>query len=197
MRHREEAKLMNPTFQDPSVVAMQWVFVGVLAVSLLVLAFLRKRASAYVVTALPLVALASHQVEEYLLAPLVLGNDYHFLNWAFRSGLDISPMTVVSVNLLGYFGATILYVLRPATLVFALVFLFINAMALGNGVFHIGVATVQSGYSPGMITALFMFLPLYIKSVMLASEQGASLREIFGLSLYGFVAHFVLIWLVK
>ena len=160
MRHREEAKLMNPTFQDLSVVAMQWVFVGVLAVFLLVLAFLRKRASAYVVRALPLVALASHQVEEYLLAPLVLGNDYHFLNWAFRSGLDISPMTVVSVNLLGYFGATILYVLRPATLVFALVFLFINAMAFGNGVFHIGVATVQSGYSPGMITAFFMFLPL-------------------------------------
>ena len=188
---------MHPTFQDPYVISMQWVFLAVLAISLLVLAMLWRRRSAYIITALPLVFLACHQVEEYLIAPFILGNEYHFLNWAFRSGLDISPVAVVSVNLFGYFGATILYLFRPSTQLFSLVFLFINAMTLANGMFHIGVATMQSDYSPGMISALFMFLPLYIKSVLSAAELGGSLKQIFGLSLYGFIAHFILIWILK
>ena len=34
--------------------------------------------------------------------------------------------------------------------------------ALPYGMFHFGGATIQSDYSPGMLTALFLFLPLYL-----------------------------------
>jgi MFS-type transporter involved in bile tolerance (Atg22 family) len=87
---------------------MQWVFLGTFILSLLALVFLWKRISDYTITALPLAALTCHQMEEYIVAPLLLGNDYHFLNWAFRLGVDIAPMTAVSVNLFEYFGVTVL-----------------------------------------------------------------------------------------
>jgi hypothetical protein len=63
--------------------------------------------------------------------------------------------------------------------------------------FHLGGATIQSDYSPGMITALFLFLPLYIKSVLLAAERMVSFKVIFALSLYGFLGHFIMIWVLN
>ena len=187
---------MSPAFQDPNVLVMQWVFVAVFAISGALALMLKIRDSPYMLASLPLLALASHQMEEYLVSPLLLGHDYHFLNWAFAAGFYISPTSVVTVNLLAYLGSAALFLCKPSSLVFAFVFLFINAMTFANGAFHIGVATLQSSYSPGMLTSLLMFMPLYLKSVLNASEHGVSFTKLCGLSAYGFIAHFVLIWLI-
>ena len=50
--------------------------------------------SKYLLALLPLLALSSHQFEEYVLSPLLFGDYYHFLNWAYRNGMDISPMAL-------------------------------------------------------------------------------------------------------
>ena len=188
---------MNPLFQHPYVLNMQCIFLfGLLAASI-VLFILKRKNSPYLLSALPLFALTFHQVDEYLLSPLVLGDDYHFLNWAHRSGVDITPNAVVVINLFGYLGALVVYCFKPSTKLFALIFLFVNSVTLANACFHIGLATAQSDYSPGMISALFLFLPLYIKSITLAMESMCSFREMFGISLYGFIAHYILIWIIN
>ena len=188
---------MNPLFQHPFVLNMQYIFLfGLLAASI-VFFILKRKNSPYLLSALPLFALTFHQVDEYLLSPLVLGDDYHFLNWAYRSGVNITPNAVVAVNLFGYLGALAVYCFKPSTKLFALIFLFVNSVTLANACFHIGLATAQSDYSPGMISALFLFLPLYIKSITLAMEGMCSFREMFGISLYGFIAHYILIWIIN
>ena len=75
---------MSPTFADPLVITMQWVFVVAWAIAIITLLWLRRNGSPYLLAALTLVALTSHQIEEYLVAPLLLGEEYHFLNWAWR-----------------------------------------------------------------------------------------------------------------
>ena len=87
----------------------------------------------YLLVALTLVALTAHQTEEYLVAPLLHGEQYHFLNWAFRAGVDIAPAEVVTANLLGYAGALVLYSMSPVSRAFAFFFLFIDGMTLANG----------------------------------------------------------------
>ena len=187
---------MNPAFQDPIVIAMQWLFVSIFAFSTVVTTALKLRANPYFLSSLPLLALAGHQVEEYLVSPLILGAEYHFLNWAFDAGFYISSTSVVTVNLLGYAGTTALFLCKPSSLVFVLVFLFINAMSFANGMFHIGIATLQSSYSPGAITALLVYMPLYLKSVAIAFEHDISFKKIYGLTCYGFLAHFAVLWLI-
>ena len=188
---------MNPFFQHPYVLNMQYIFLSGLLVACSVLFLLKRKNSPYLLSALPLLALTFHQVDEYLLSPLLLGDDYHFLNWAYRSGVDIAPNAVVAVNLFGYLGALLVCCFKPATRLFVLIFLFVNSITLANACFHIGLATAQSDYSPGMISALFLFLPLYIKSITLAVESMCSFREMFVISLYGFIAHYVLIWIIN
>lgn len=188
---------MNPLFQDQLVLSMQNVFLlGLLAASI-TLILLKRRKSSYFLSALPLFVLTFHQVDEYILSPLLLGNEYHFLNWAYRSGLDISPIEVVSINSFGYLPALIIFLFNPSTKLFALLFILITSTTLANAMFHLGLSTAQIEYSPGMVTALFLFLPLYIKSVLLASERLASLKQIFVCSLYGFGIHYIAIWLIN
>ena len=103
-------------------------------------------------------------------------------------------MAVVVINLIGYLIALLPFLFKQSNKSFSLVYLFIAGSLLGNGMFHLGGATIQSDYSPGMITALFLFLPLYIKSVLLAAERMVSFKVIFALSLYGFLGHFIMIW---
>ena len=176
---------------------MQYIFLFGLLTACLVLFLLKRKKSSYLISALPLFALSLHQVDEYLLSPLLLGDDYHFLNWAYRFGVDITPDAVVVVNLFGYLGALLVFFFKPITKLFALIFLFVNSVTLANACFHVGIATAQSDYSPGMISALFLFLPLYIKSITLASERMCSMRQMFGISLYGFIAHYILIWMIN
>ena len=71
---------MIPTFDAPSVIAMQYLFVGSLCISLVSLFFFSRRSSPYTLIVLLFVVLTCHQVEEYLIAPLLLGDQYHFLN---------------------------------------------------------------------------------------------------------------------
>ena len=170
---------MNPFFQDPLVLSMQNVFLAAFLLVSIILILLKRKESPYLLSILPLFALTFHQVDEYILSPLLLGNEYHFLNWAYRSGLDISPIEVASINFFGYLPALV------------------TSTTLANAMFHLGLSTVQTEYSPGMVTALFLFLPLYIKSVLLASERMASLKQIFVCSLYGFGIHYIAIWLVN
>ena len=188
---------MNPLFQHPYVLNMQYIFVLGLLAACLVLFLLKRKNSSYLISALPLFALTFHQVDEYLLSPLLLGDDYHFLNWAYRSGVDITPNAVVAVNLFGYLGALLVFFFKPTTKLFALIFLFVNSVTLANACFHVGLATAQSDYSPGMISALLLFLPLYIKSITLAAEKMCSVKQMFGISLYGFIAHYILIWIIN
>jgi len=63
--------------------------------------------------------------------------------------------------------------------------------------FHIGLATAQTDYSPGMITSLFMYIPLYIKSLYLASERSLPMKGQIAITIYGSIAHFLMIWLVN
>lgn len=188
---------MNPLFQHPYVLSMQCVFLaGLLAASFLLI-LLKRKSNPYLLAILPLFVLTFHQVDEYILSPLLLGNEYHFLNWSFRSGIDISPLEVVIINLIGYVVASLPFLFKPETKPFALVYLFGAGILLSNGMFHLGGATMQSDYSPGMATALFLFLPLYIKSVLLAAERMVSFKLIFTISLYGSIAHFAMIWLIN
>ena len=188
---------MNPLFEHPYVISMQYVFLLGLLVATLLIFFLKRKESSYLMAALPFFVITFHQVDEYILSPFFMGDQYHFLNWAYRSGVDISPFSVVIVNITGYLTALLLFFFKPATKAFALVYLFVAGMLLANGMFHLGGATIQSDYSPGMVTALFLFLPLYIKSILLAVERMVSFKLIFVLSLYGSIAHFVMIWLIN
>ena len=115
------------------------------------------------------------------------------MNWAYRSGLEILPNEVVVINLGGYIGALILYLFKPSTKLFALIFLFVNSGTFVNAALHLGVATLQTDFSPGMITSLLLFLPLFVKSVLIASERLVSFNTIFAVSLCGFIVHFSLI----
>ena len=126
-----------------------------------------------------------------------MGDQYHFLNWAYRSEVDISPFSFVIINLTGYLIVLLPFFFKPSTKAFALVYLFGASILLANGMFHLGGATIQSDYSPGMVTALFLFLPLYIKSILLAVERMVSFKLIFALSLYELFAHFIMIWLIN
>ena len=188
---------MNPLFEHPYVVNMQYVFLlGFLATSTM-LFFLNKKKSPHLLAALPIFIVTFHQVDEYLISPFLFGNEYHFLNWAYRSGVDVTPMAVVVINLIGYLITLLPFLFKQSNKSFSLVYLFIAGSLLGNSMFHLGGATIQSDYSPGMITALFLFLPLYIKSVLIAAESMVSFKAIFALSLYGFIGHFIMIWVLN
>ena len=86
---------MSPTFNAPLVLLMQNFFITVFIVLLGLCVNFYKSQSKYFLALLPVLALAVHQVEEYVLSPLLFGDYYHFLNWASRNGMDISPIEVV------------------------------------------------------------------------------------------------------
>ena len=184
---------MNPLFEHPYVLTMQNIFLLGLVTATVILIWLKRNNSPYFLTSLPLFALTFHQVEEYIIAPALLGDAYHFLNWAYRSGLEILPVEVVVINLGGYVGALILYLFKPSTKLFALIFLFVNSGTLANAALHVGVATLQTDFSPGMTTSLLLFLPLFIKSILIASERLVSFKTISAISILGFLIHFSLI----
>ena len=188
---------MNPLFEHLYVTNMQYVFLLGFLTSSIMLFLLNKKKSPYLLAALPIFIVTFHQVDEYLLSPFLFGNEYHFLNWAYRSGVDVTPMAVVVINLIGYLIALLPFLFKQSNKSFSLAYLFIAASLLSNAMFHLGGATIQSDYSPGMITALFLFLPLYIKSVLLAAERMVSFNVIFVLSLYGFLGHFIMIWVLN
>ena len=83
---------MNPLFEHPYVLTMQCVFLLGLIIASAILIFLKNNNSPYSLTSLPLFALTFHQVEEYIISPALFGEAYHFLNWAYRSGLEILPI---------------------------------------------------------------------------------------------------------
>ena len=93
---------MNPTFNNSLVLIMQSFFLGALFISLAVCFFLYKSKSDYFLAFVPMLALSVHQVEEYVFSPLLFGEYHHFLNWAFRNGMDISPIEVTLINLAPY-----------------------------------------------------------------------------------------------
>ncbi|MGE4629870.1 MAG: hypothetical protein AAEC86_05450 [Pseudohongiellaceae bacterium] len=78
---------MNPLFDHPYVLTMQKVFLLGLLIASAILIFLKRSNSPYFLTSLPLFALTFRQVEEYIISPALFGEAYHFLNWAYRSGL--------------------------------------------------------------------------------------------------------------
>lgn len=188
---------MNPLFDHSYVISMQYVFLLGLLISTVTIFFLKRNESTYLLAALPIFALTFHQVDEYLISPYLFGEEYHFLNWAYRSGVDVTPLAVVTINLVGYLIATLPFLFNQSSKAFSLMHLFVAGSLIANGMFHLGGSTIQSDYSPGMATALFLFLPLYIKSVLLAAERNVSFKLIFALSLYGFIGHFVMIWILN
>ena len=119
---------MNATFNAPLVLLMQNFFSISFLVLLGISIYLYKLRSRYFLALLPLLALSIHQVEEYVLSPFLFGDYYHFLNWAFRNGMDISPMEVMLINLAPYL------ILLPALIItraqskniFGILFLFNN-----------------------------------------------------------------------
>ena len=68
---------------------------------------------------------------------------------------------------------------------------------MANAAFHLGVATLQSNYSPGMVTSLLLYIPLHLKGVSLVLERAQSFRVAVALTIYGFIAHFIAILLVN
>ena len=128
---------------------------------------------------------------------MLLGEKYHFLEWAYRSGVYISPMEVATVNTIPYLLTPLLFLFNPSTKIFAILFLFTSSMLLSNGMFHIGVASAQTDYSPGLITSLFMYIPLYVKAISLASERVVPMKMQIALTIYGSIAHFLMLWLIN
>ena len=188
---------MNPLFEHPHVINMQYVFLFGLVFSSAIVFLLRKKKSSHLLAALPIFILTLHQVDEYLISPYLFGEEYHFLNWAYRLGVDITPLAVVTINLVGYLIVLLPFLFRQSTKSFSLMYLFVSGSLLANSMFHLGGSTIQSDYSPGMASALFLFLPFYIKSVLLAAERNITFKLIFALSLYGFIGHFVMIWILN
>ena len=119
---------MNPTFNNSLVLTMQSFFLGALLISLVVCFFLYKSKSDYFLAFVPMLALSVHQVEEYVFSPLLFGEYHHFLNWAFRNGMDISPIEVTLINLAPYvfFFPTLIFLRKKYEKVFGIFFLFHN-----------------------------------------------------------------------
>ena len=187
----------NSALNSPLVSLMETVFIVAFIFSFTIAWHLYKNKSNYMITALPLFVLASHQLEEYVLSPLILGDKYHFLEWAYRSGVYISSIEVVTINSVPYLLLPLLFLIKPSTKIFATLFLFNSSLMLSNGMFHIGVASAQTDYSPGLITSLFMYIPLYIKALTLASERAIPMKMMIALTIYGSIAHFLMLWLIN
>ena len=187
----------SPSLYSPLVLLMENVFLAIFIFLCFLILYLYKNKRSYLITALPLGALSAHQVEEYILSPMLLGEKYHFLEWAYRSGVYISPMEVATVNTIPYLLTPLLFLFNPSTKIFAILFLFTSSMLLSNGMFHIGVASAQTDYSPGLITSLFMYIPLYIKAISLASERVVPMKMLIAITIYGSIAHFLMLWLIN
>ena len=190
---------MNATFNAPLVLLMQNFFSISFLILLGISIYLYKLRSKYFLALLPLLALSIHQVEEYVVSPFLFGDYYHFLNWAFRNGMDISPIEVMLKNLAPYL------ILLPALIItrmrskniFGILFLFNNALTMANASFHIGISTAQNLFSPGMVSSLFFYIPLFIYAILFNKEIGLGNKPIIAISLYGFVGHYILIWLIN
>jgi len=187
----------NPGLYSPLVSLMENVFLVIFIFLCFLILYLYKNKKSYLITAFPLGALSAHQVEEYILSPMLLGEKYHFLEWAYRSGVYISPIEVATVNTIPYFLTPLLFLFNPSKKIFAILFLFTSSMLLSNGMFHIGVASAQTDYSPGLITSLFMYIPLYIKALSLASERVVPMKMLIAITIYGSIAHFLMLWLIN
>ena len=190
---------MSPTFNAPMVLLMQNFFTISFIVFLGICFYLYRTKSKYLIALLPLLALSTHQFEEYVLSSLLFGDYYHFLNWAYRNGMDISPMEVTLLNLTPYL------ILLPALVIsrarsekiFGIFFLFNNALTMANASFHIGISTAQNIFSPGMVSSLFFYIPLFVYAILINKENGLSHILIVAISLYGFIGHYLLIWLIN
>ena len=187
----------SSSLDSPLVSLMENVFLAVFIFLCFLILFLYKNKRSYLITAFPLGALSAHQVEEYILSPMLLGEKYHFLEWAYRSGVYISPMEVATVNTIPYLLTPLLFLFNPSTKIFAILFLFTSSMLLSNGMFHIGVSSAQTDYSPGLITSLFMYIPLYIKALSLASERVVPMKMLIAITIYGSIAHILMLWLIN
>ena len=106
---------MNPEFQHVYILTMQNIFLFGFLISLLISIVLKIKNSNYFLTSLLLFSVTAHQVEEYIISPLLLGDKYHFLNWAYRIDLDISPSEVVFVNSTASLFPLILYLFKPSS----------------------------------------------------------------------------------
>ena len=190
---------MNATFNAPLVLLMQNFFSISFLILLGISIYLYRLRSKYFLAVLPVLALSIHQAEEYVVSPFLFGDYYHFLNWAFRNGMDISPMEVMLINLAPYL------ILLPALIItrmrskniFGILFLFNNALTMANASFHIGISTAQNLFSPGMVSSLFFYIPLFIYAILFNKEIGLGNKPIIAISLYGFVGHYILIWLIN
>jgi len=184
---------MNPEFQHNYVQTIECIFIlGLLIISIITFIFYKNK-NQRLLGILPLLALFAHQVEEYVLSSLILGDFYHFLNWAYRIGIDISPLEVITINAPGWIIVGSLILFKNQSALFTKLFLLINSILLANATLHLGIATSLGEYSPGMITSLFMYLPLYIYSILLSSRNQLHFRTILVLSVLGFVIHFILL----
>ena len=187
----------SPSLYSPLVLLMENVFLAIFIFLCFLILYLYKNKRSYLITAFPLGALSAHQVEEYILSPMLLGEKYHFLEWAYRSGVYISPMEVATVNTIPYLLTPLLFLFNTSKKIFAILFLLTSSMLLSNGMFHIGVASAQTDYSPGLITSLFMYIPLYIKALSLAAERLVPMKMRIALTIYGSIAHFLMLWLIN
>ena len=187
----------NPGLYSPLVSLMENIFLVIFIFLCFLILYLYKNKKSYLITAFPLGALSAHQVEEYILSPMLLGEKYHFLEWAYRSGVYISPMEVATVNTIPYLLTPLLFLFNPSKKIFAILFLLTSSTLLSNGMFHIGVASAQTDYSPGLITSLFMYIPLYIKALSLASERVVPMKMLIAITIYGSIAHFLMLWLIN
>jgi len=187
----------SPSLYSPLVLLMENVFLAIFIFLCFLILYLYKNKRSYLITAFPLGALSAHQVEEYILSPMLLGEKYHFLEWAYRSGVYISPMEVATVNTIPYLLTPLLFLFNPSKKIFVILFLLTSSVLLSNGMFHIGVASAQTDYSPGLLTSLFMYIPLYIKALSLASERAIPMKMLIALTIYGSIAHFLMLWLIN
>ena len=187
----------SPSLYSPLVLLMENVFLAIFIFLCFLILYLYKNKRSYLITAFPLGALSAHQVEEYILSPMLLGEKYHFLEWAYRSGVYISPMEVATVNTIPYLLTPLLFLFNPSKKIFVILFLLTSSVLLSNGMFHIGVASAQTDYSPGLLTSLFMYIPLYIKALLLASERAIPMKMLIALTIYGSIAHFLMLWLIN
>ena len=171
---------MSPTFNAPMVLLMQNFFTISFIIFLGICIYLYRAKSKYLLALLPLLALSTHQFEEYVLSPLLFGDYYHFLNWAYRNAMDISPMEVTLLNLMPYL------ILLPALVIsrarsekiFGIIFLFNNALTMANASFHIGISTAQNIFSPGMVSSLFFYIPLYVYAILLTKKTAFQINQL-------------------
>ena len=107
---------------------------------------------------LPFTCFSLHQCEEYVLSSLILGEKFHFREWAYRQGMIITPKVVLKMNfVIPWAFYSLQYLTRNKPKLSMPLTLFLSSLLAANAAFHYGPNVITAEFSPGVITGLLLY----------------------------------------